>query len=146
MADAARAIIIENDKMLLMHRNKDGNEYFTLVGGRIHEQEAPEHGLAREVKEETGLDVTSCRLVYVEDHPAPYNRQYIFLCQVAPHSAIAIQETSEEALLNKISTNLHEPLWIAVSSFPKLSFLTMQLQAAIVTALKKGFPETPIKL
>ena len=146
MADAARAIIIENDKMLLMHRNKDGKEYFTLVGGRVNGQETPEQALVREIKEETGLDLTSCRLVYVEDHAAPHNRQYIFLCQVAPHGAIAIQDTSEESLLNKLSTNLHEPLWVNVSLFPGLSFLTMELQKAIVTALKKGFPDAPVKL
>lgn len=146
MADAARAIIIENSNLLLMHRDKDGKQYFTLVGGRVGEHETPEQAVVREVKEETGLDITSSRLVYFEDHAPPHNRQYIFLCQVAPHSAIAIQDTSEEALLNQLSTNYHKPMWVTVASFPHLSFLTMQLQQAIVTALKKGFPDTPVKL
>lgn len=146
MADAARAIIIENKKMLLMHRNKDGKQYFTLVGGRVQEREAPEQAVAREVKEETGLDVTSCRLVYLEEHPAPYNNQYIFVCEVAPHSDVAIQDASEEALLNKMSTNIHMPLWVDVASFSTLPFLTTNLQTTIARDLKKGFPTVPIKL
>jgi ADP-ribose pyrophosphatase YjhB (NUDIX family) len=146
MANAARAIIIEDKKMLLMHRNKNGKMYFTLVGGKIQENETAEQGLAREVKEETGLDIASCRLVYVEEHNEPYNHQYIFLCTIAPHGAVAIQDASEEALLNRVSTNLHTPLWADVASFGKLPFLTMNLQSAIIKGLKKGFPGKPIKL
>jgi len=146
MANAVRAIIIEDDKMLLMHRNKNGKTYFTLVGGQVREDEGAEQALIREVKEETGLDVTSCRLVYVEDHHEPYNRQYIYLCTLASHGDATIQDTSEEAMLNKVSTNLHQPLWVSVSSFGALPFLTMNLQAAIVQALKKGFPEEPVRV
>jgi ADP-ribose pyrophosphatase YjhB (NUDIX family) len=146
MANAARAILIEDNKMLLMHRNKNGKMYFTLVGGQLREDEPPEQGLAREVKEETGLDVTSTRLVYLEEHPEPYNNQYIFVCTVAPHGEAALQDTSEEALMNRVTTNLHSPVWVDASSFGSLPFLTMNLQKAIVGAIKKGFPETPVRL
>ena len=146
MAIAARAIIIEGTKILVMHRNKHGKEYFTLVGGRINEGETPEQALQREVKEETGLDVTACRLVYGEEHPEPYNHQYIFLCEVAPHGDVAIQDASEEALMNRININTHQPLWVETSSFAGLPFLTIALQTAIVTALKKGFPQEPVRL
>lgn len=146
MANAARAIIIEDNKMLLMHRNKNGKMYFTLVGGKLREDEAPEQAVVREVKEETGLDVTGCRLVYLEEHVEPYNRQYIFVCHVAPHGDVAIQDASEEAMLNRVSTNIHEPLWVDASSLGTLPFLTGNLQNAIVQALKKGFPEVPVTL
>jgi len=146
MANAARAIIIEGNNMLLMHRNKNGKMYFTLVGGKMQEGEAPEQALVREVQEETGLTVTDCRLVYLEEHIEPYNHQYIFVCQVAPHGAVAIQDTSEEGFMNRVSTNTHQPLWVEASSFGGLPFLTAKLQGAIVTALKKGFPDEPVKL
>ncbi|HSX52948.1 MAG TPA: NUDIX hydrolase [Patescibacteria group bacterium] len=146
MAKAARAIIIEGDKILVMHRNKQGSEYFTLVGGRLNDHETPEQALVREVKEETGLDVISYRLVYTEEHQEPYNDQYIFLCEVAPHADVAIQDTSEEGFMNKISINVHRPHWAEASSFAKLPFRTIQLQNAITTALNKGFPDEPIKL
>ena len=146
MGKAARAIIIENGNILVMHRNKHGSEYFTLVGGRVSEAETTEQGLVREVMEETGLRVTSHRLVYVEEHPEPYNEQYIYLCEVAPHSDIAIQETSEEGFMNRININTHTPLWASLKSFQGLAFRTPQLQAAIVEALKKGFPKESVKL
>jgi ADP-ribose pyrophosphatase YjhB (NUDIX family) len=143
MSLAARAIIIENGKILVMHRNKSGNEYFTLVGGRINDDETPEQGLVREVREETGMRVMAARLVYVEKHPTPYNEQYIYLCKVDPHEAVALQDDSEENTMNKYGMNMHRPQWASIQSFTHLSFRTPQLHAAIVQAFEKGFPTEP---
>src|SRR4051812_49280641 len=116
MANAARAIIIENGRLLTMFRNKQGSQYYTLVGGRVDENETPEQAVVREVQEETGLQVTSSRLVYYEDHPEPYNKQYIYLCEIAPHGDATIQEYSEEGKLNRVGINLHEPIWVNLKS------------------------------
>ncbi|HMT19592.1 MAG TPA: NUDIX domain-containing protein [Candidatus Saccharibacteria bacterium] len=149
MRKAARAIIVENNRILVMRRLKAGNQYYTLVGGGIKDDETMEQGVAREVKEETGLDVTSAQLVYVELHPEPYNEQYIFLCQVAPHAVeISVAADSEEQKLatHSMQGNVHTPLWVDFSSFPHLAFRTPQLQEAIIKALKKGFPKQPVRL
>lgn len=146
MRKAARAIIIKNNQVLVMHRNKHGSEYFTLVGGRVNDNETVEQALVREVKEETGLDVTKARLVFFEGHPAPYNEQYIFLCEVGPHGAVAIQSSSEEAFMNQIDMNTHQPEWVATRFFAQLPFRTIQLQDAITEALKKSFPDQAVTL
>ncbi len=146
MSKAARAIIIENDKLLLMHRNKYGKKYYTLIGGRNTDGESIEQTLVREVKEETGLDVVSYRLVFFEDHEPPYNEQYIFLCEVAPHDKVALQEGSEEAQMNKFELTTHHPVWVDKEEFPNLAFNTIQLQNAIVEALKNDFPKEPATL
>ena len=146
MKIAARAIVIVNDKILVMFRNKYGSQYYTLVGGRAEDGESPEVALKREVKEETGLDVISSRLVYTEEHKGHYSDQYIFLCSVAPFDEIKVQDSSEEGLLNSLQANIHRPEWSDVRSFSKLTFRTIQLQAAITEALKNDFPSTPVKL
>lgn len=143
MTKAARAIIIENGKILLMFRNKYGSQYYTLVGGRVNDGETVEQGLVREVKEETGLNVTSARLVFTEAHAAPYNEQYIYLCEVGPHDNVAIQDTSEEGGMNRLGLNVHTPVWCHVGAFGGMQFRTPQLHAAILKALKKGFPDQP---
>lgn len=143
---ASRAIIIENNKVLVMYRNKQGSQYYTLVGGRLNDGENEEQALVREVKEETGLDIIHARLVYFENHPEPYNMQYTYLCDVAPHADIEIQDTSEEAFLNKMSVNIHKPMWADARSFASLPFRTPQLQQAISLALKKGFPKEVVTL
>jgi len=146
MGNAARAIIIENDKILVMHRNKRGKEYFTLVGGLAKPNEPIEQALAREVMEETGLEITSSRFVFAEKHRQPYNDQYVFLCEVAAHDAVALQSTSEEAIMNRIDTNSHTPMWVDPKKFAKLPFITIELQKAIIDAIKNGFPNEPVQL
>lgn len=146
MRKASRAIIIEDGKLLVMHRNKYGSQYYTLVGGRIADGETPEQALVREVREETGLEVTGATLVYIEEHAAPYNEQYIYICTVAPHADVAIQEDSEEGTMNRFDLNTHQPVWISPSAFGKISFRTPQLQQAILKAFKKGWPAEPVKI
>ena len=146
MRKAARAIIIEDNKMLLMHREKEGHSYYTLVGGKINDNEDKEEALKREVKEETGLDIIECKLVFIEEHPEPYNEQYTYLCKVAPHTKIGLQLTSEEALMNKAGINMHTPLWIEVNHFKNIPFRTVQLQSAIRDAITNGFPEKSVKI
>lgn len=50
------AIIIQEGRILLIHRRRDGVEYFTLPGGGIEEGESPEDACTREILEETGLN------------------------------------------------------------------------------------------
>lgn len=146
MKQAARAIIIEGDKILVMFRDNEGSQYFTLVGGKVDQNEDVEQALVREVREETGLEVVSARLVFTENHPDPYNKQSIYLCRVASHGEVAIQDIAEEAILNKLSINLHEPMWANINSFPRLAFRTPQLQQAIIEGINNGFSSDPIKL
>lgn len=55
----ARGIIIKDNKILLIHRLKKGEEYFVLPGGGIEDDETPEVTVKREIYEETGLKVIS---------------------------------------------------------------------------------------
>ncbi|MGH7158135.1 MAG: NUDIX domain-containing protein [Candidatus Saccharimonadales bacterium] len=146
MGKAVRAIIIEDGQLLVMRRTKYGSEYFTLVGGQVKKDESLEEALAREVREETGLEITSMRPVFYEPHPEPYNEQFVYLCEVAPHGEIAVQQSSEEGFMNKLEMNIHAPAWVSTRRVETLDFRTPQLQTALVQALKKGFPQTVVKL
>ena len=51
----ASALIIDNDKVLLLHHKKLG--VWLYPGGHVEKNETPDQAVVREAKEETGLDV-----------------------------------------------------------------------------------------
>ena len=57
MKTRVRAIIIEGSKILLIHRNKNGEEYWVFPGGGVDKGETPEIAMLREALEELGVSV-----------------------------------------------------------------------------------------
>lgn len=57
------AVIRKGDEVLLIHRHKNGEEYWVLPGGGVEDEETLEEALRREVMEETSLAITSFELI-----------------------------------------------------------------------------------
>lgn len=67
IGERAAVVIVDGDRVLLMHRRKKGEDYYVVPGGGIEAGETPEEAAVREAKEETGLDVTLDRKLRVFD-------------------------------------------------------------------------------
>jgi 8-oxo-dGTP pyrophosphatase MutT (NUDIX family) len=75
---AVQAVLLNNHNQILCVSRKDDHNDFGLVGGKVEEGESIEDALVREVKEESGLDVTRYRLIHAAHM---YGRmQYTYLC------------------------------------------------------------------
>lgn len=57
------AIIHKENKILLIHRKKNGSEYWVLPGGGVENRESLEEALKREVFEETSLNLKTHKLI-----------------------------------------------------------------------------------
>lgn len=139
MKSAARAIIIHNDNLLVMKREKFGDLYYTLVGGHVEMNESSEKALLREVHEETMLHVASPRLVFIERTPAPYGNQYVYLVDYISGVPM-LHQNADERYINKGGVNIYTPMWIPLSDLPKLNFRTEELKQRIIAGAKSGFP------
>lgn len=86
MPKRVRAIIVEDNKILLMHRVKDGQEYWVFPGGGIEEIDiSPEIALERECQEELGVKVKVKDLFFEEpslDQKSFGQMQFYYLCQI----------------------------------------------------------------
>lgn len=145
MKYAVRAIIERGDKIVVMHRNKFGQEYYNLIGGGVEIGETLEQALVREVAEESSLQIKDFRLVFVEDAGRPYGIHYTFLCK-DPGGEIYLSDSSIEAELNEQGQNLYNVEWLPKAKFGKIEFVSHRLQKALTKAFKEGFPDKPIVL
>lgn len=145
MRRAARAIVIHDDKLLVMHRNKFGTEYLTLPGGNVEMGKTPEQAMYRELDEETMVTVADPRLVIIEHAGDPYGDQYIFSCKYIEGEP-QLKPGSEEELINKLGQNLYTPKWVALAELKDIAFVSEELKQTIITHSDQGFPKEPITL
>lgn len=140
-----RAVVIQQQSILLIKRVKFGELYFTLPGGHVDPGETLEEALVRELIEETSLVVQSSQQVFTEPAMNGFARQHIYVCEV-DGSTITMQPDSEEALQNKLGHNTYHPGWYAVSDLPSLPFRTTRLASAIMAAQTEGWPDGVVEL
>lgn len=145
MRRAARAIIIKDDKLLVMHRNKFGREYDTLPGGNIAGGETPEQAVAREVLDETSVQFKNPRLVIVHHAGDPYGDQYVFLCEYVSGEP-KLSESSEEFIISGMGQNLYQPQWLPMGELSTMPFVTDILKQQILRSYQDGWPEKPVEI
>jgi 8-oxo-dGTP diphosphatase len=145
MRKAVRAIIINADQILVMHRNKFGQQYYNLVGGGIDFGENAEQALFREVKEESGIVFKDPKLVVIQEAGDMYGTQYTYLCEYVSGEP-KLADDSIEASINTLGKNLYKPMWLPLEDFEKVPFVADILRNAVVDGIKNGFPDEPIIL
>jgi 8-oxo-dGTP diphosphatase len=145
MRRAARAIIIHDNKLLVMHRNKFGQEYDTLPGGNVELGETPEQAVYREVAEETTVQFTNPRLTCIEHAGDPYGDQFVFLCDYQSGEP-KLHPNAEEQRINALGKNLYEPRWLAIVDLPGAAFLSEGLKQFILHSSKHGWPTSAVEI
>lgn len=142
MKQAVRAIIIKDDQLLVMKRNKFGMQYCTLIGGGVDMDEGLEAALRRELREEAGLSVGAVRHVFTEEAGEPYGTQYVFMCEYQGGEPV-LSADSDEAQISQMGQNLYEPTWLPLKALPDSHFISESIKQAILEGVAHGFPETP---
>lgn len=145
MKQAVRAIVVNENKLLVMRRNKFGTKYSTLIGGAVELGESLEAALRRELMEESGLTVGEVKLVFVEDAGEPYGEQFVYWCQYTGGEPVLSPATTE-AKINQLGDNTYAPDWMPITDLDRSDFVSSSLKQAILQALELGFPNEPVLL
>ena len=78
----AVAIIIKNNKVALIHRKKEGRNYWVFPGGGVEKGETPEEAAVREIQEELGLVGKAEELLFSVESYHNGDKDPYFLCSV----------------------------------------------------------------
>ena len=76
---SCRAIVIEDNALVTMYREKEDRVYYTFPGGGINEGESREECVKRECMEEFGITVEPIRQVYTYENEKTI--QHFFICK-----------------------------------------------------------------
>jgi ADP-ribose pyrophosphatase YjhB (NUDIX family) len=91
----ARAIIWHGDRVIVARESRQGTEHLTIPGGRPRPRESVMDALAREVREETGLEIHVGRLLYVAECVNSYSLQDLILVfSASPATAIDLERVA----------------------------------------------------
>ena len=111
------AIIVKDDKILLIHRIKNGQEYYVFPGGGVKEGESLEEALIREIKEELTLDTKVFKQIFNITNQG--RDEFYFLIQ--EYYGTPQLNGEEKERMNE--DNQYIPVWIKLSEAINLSNL-----------------------
>ncbi len=111
------AVIIKDGKILLMHRIKDGREYFVFPGGGLKENEDTESAIIREIKEEFTIDIKIEKLIFELENQG--RQEFYFLVTEFSGEPVLGGEEKDRMAEN----NQYFPEWKNLSEIKNLSNL-----------------------
>lgn len=109
MRDRGSVVLIEDNKVGLIQRNRDGSIYYVFPGGGIEDGETPEEATKREALEELGVEVqiNEC-VVKIEFN----GTQYFFLSKIIKGSFGTGK--GEEFYDKNKDRGTYSPVWVDI--------------------------------
>lgn len=122
----ARAIVLNNDALLVIKRNKHGKQYSVLPGGGIEDGESAQQACERELLEEASIKGKAIKLVYEIEHE--YGMTLYFLTSYISGTP-KLDPNSPEYTDNKVGQNTYTPVWVPLTDLSREPFFEESLIA-----------------
>jgi 8-oxo-dGTP diphosphatase len=142
MRNRSGIILIENNKLALIERYRNGLHYFIFPGGGIDEGESPEQAAIREAEEELGI-IVELKQKIVEMYFNENTQHYFLADKVSGEFGTGTGEEYDE-YNPKYGTYL--PLWMPLDDVMNNNVLPLELAELVVRCAREGWPQMPAKI
>jgi ADP-ribose pyrophosphatase YjhB (NUDIX family) len=113
----ATAVVRKDDKILMIHRLRQGWEHYTLPGGKVEKGETVKVAVLRELMEETSIVAKlGERLISFADKEG--REHQLFQCEYISGETKLSDDSVE--LLATDENNKYEPMWVEISQLENL--------------------------
>jgi 8-oxo-dGTP diphosphatase len=140
MSYRAGIILLQDDKVALIERQRAGLHYFTFPGGHVNKCETPEQAAVRETEEELGLHVALKQLLVQFNWHGKW--QYYYLGEVT--GGTFGSGRGEEMFGQIPERGTFHPLWMPVADLLDQPVKPRELAELVVHAVHEGWPELPV--
>ena len=140
----ARVILIEDGKVALIERFRDGNHYFVFPGGGTDDGEKLEEAAIREMEEETGLRVTVKQEV-AEIHFDLSTQHYFLVERVSGEYGTGTGEEFTDADPDDPTEGIYIPIWMPIEELSvHENIYPVDLKELVLNSKSSGWPEEPV--
>jgi len=131
----ASAIVVRDNKILLIHRKKEGREYWVFPGGGIEEGEKGEEAVLRELEEETGLKGKLIKLTFFDVN---FGANHPFYLVEVNSSKVKLGGSELE---RNSENDWYNPEWVSLSKLSNLNLLpeSAKIKSASLLRLLSSF-------
>ena len=140
----AGVVLIEDDKVALIERYRDGKHYFVFPGGGADADETPEQAAIREMVEETGLRVTvKCKMAVI--HFGLSTQHYFMAERVSGEFGSGTGEEYTDADPDDPTEGVYIPVWMPLSELSEhKNVYPAEIVELVLQSVNSGWPEEPV--
>jgi 8-oxo-dGTP diphosphatase len=133
LRNRSAVVLIENKKVALIKRIRDGSIYYVFPGGGIEDGEAPAAGAKREALEELGVEVNVNECI----SEVEYNgTQYFFRSEIISGTFGTGQ--GEEFTEDKSDRGTYLPVWVNINELHSIDVRPKEVALKIQSLFNDG--------